>query len=43
MLILKRDRDLAGRKLIKSQKILRNIGAKKHLKEIEKKLNNLMK
>jgi len=43
MLILKRDIDLARKNLIKSQKILRNIGAKKHLIEIEEKLNNLKK
>ena len=43
MLILKRDIDLAKKNLIKSRKILRNIGAKKHLREIEEKLNNLKK
>jgi predicted ATPase len=43
MLILKKDTDLAKKNLIKSQKILKNIGAKKHLKEIEEKLNNLKK
>ena len=43
MLILKGDMDFAKKNLIKSQKILRNIGAKKHLKEIEEKLNNLRK
>ncbi len=43
MSILKRDIDLAKKNLIKSQKILRNIGAKKHLREIEEKLNNLKK
>jgi len=43
MLILKRDIDLAKKNLIKSQKILKNIGAKKHLIEIEEKLNNLKK
>lgn len=41
MLILKRDLNLAKKYLVKSQKILRNIGAKKHLIEIEEKLNNL--
>lgn len=43
MLILKKDIDLAKKNLIKSQKILRNIGAKKHLIEIEEKLDNLKK
>jgi len=43
MLILKRDKDLAKKNLIKSQKILKNIGAKKYLGEIEEKLNNLKK
>jgi len=43
MLILKRDIDLAKKKLLKSKKILGNIGAKKHLKEIEEKLNKLKK
>jgi len=37
MLILKGDMDFAKKNLIKSQKILRNIGAKKHLKENEEK------
>jgi len=43
MLILKKDIDLAKKNLIKSQKILRNIGAKKHLIEIEEKLEKLKK
>ena len=43
MLIIKKDMDLAKKNLIKSQKILKNIGAKKHLGEIEEKLNNLKK
>jgi tetratricopeptide (TPR) repeat protein len=41
MLILKRDIDLAKKKLLKSKEILGNIGAKKHLKEIEEKLEKL--
>ena len=43
MLILKRDIDLAKKNLIKSQKILRHIGTKKYLGEIEEKLNKLKK
>ncbi|MGB6607196.1 MAG: tetratricopeptide repeat protein, partial [Atribacterota bacterium] len=43
MLILKRDIDLAKKNLIKSQKILKNIGTKKYLREIEEKLNILKK
>jgi tetratricopeptide (TPR) repeat protein len=43
MLILKKDMNLAKKKLLKSKIILESIGAKKHLKEIEKKLNNLKK
>jgi tetratricopeptide (TPR) repeat protein len=41
MLILKRDIDLAKKKLLKSKKILENIGARKHLIEIEEKLEKL--
>jgi len=43
MFILKKDADLAKKRLIKSKKILESIGARKHLKEIEEKLNNLKK
>lgn len=43
MFILKNDKKLAKRNLIKSQKILRSINVKKHLREIEEKLNNLKK
>ena len=43
MLILKGDITLAKKNLIKSQKILKSIGVKKHLGEIEEKLNNLKK
>jgi hypothetical protein len=43
MFILKKDVDLARKRLIKSKKILENIGAKKYLGEIEEKLNNLKK
>jgi tetratricopeptide (TPR) repeat protein len=43
MLILKKDTDLAKKKLLKSKKILGSIGAKKYLNEIEEKLNNLKK
>lgn len=43
MLILKGDIDLAKRNLIKSKKILKRIDARKHLGEIEEKLNNLKK
>ncbi len=43
MLILNKDMKLAKRNLIKSQKILKSIDAKKHLGEIEEKLNNLKK
>jgi len=41
MLILKKDLNLAKRKLLKSKKILESIGAKKYLREIEEKLNKL--
>ena len=41
MLILKKDIGLAKNKLIKSQIILGSIGAKKYLREIENKLNDL--
>jgi len=41
MSILKKDTDLARKRLIKSKKILENIGATKHLKEIEEKLEKL--
>ncbi|MCJ7649408.1 MAG: tetratricopeptide repeat protein [Candidatus Lokiarchaeota archaeon] len=43
MLIIKKDMDLAKKNLLKSQKILKNIGAKKYLGVIEEKLNNLKK
>jgi len=43
MLILKGDIDLAKRNLIKSKKILKRIDARKHLGEIEEKLNHLKK
>jgi len=43
MFILKKDVDSARKRLIKSKKILGSIGARKHLKEIEEKLNNLKK
>ena len=43
MLFIKENKDSAKKKLIKSQKILKNIGARKHLGEIEEKLNNLKK
>ena len=43
MFILKKDIDSARKKLIKSKKILGSIGVKKHLREIEEKLNNLKK
>lgn len=41
MLILKKDMNLAKKKLSKSKKILESIGTKKYLREIEEKLNNL--
>ena len=43
MSALKKDVDSARKRLIKSKKILGNIGAKKYLNEIEEKLNNLKK
>jgi adenylate cyclase len=41
--ILKKDADLARKRLTKSKKILSSIGARKHLKEIDEKLNKLKK
>ena len=41
MFILKKDIDLARKKLIKSKKILGSIGVRKHLGEIEEKLEKL--
>lgn len=43
MFVLKKDIALARKILIKSKKILGNIGAKKYLNEIEEKLNKLEK
>lgn len=43
MLVLKGDIDLAKGNLIKSKKILKRIDARKHLGEIEEKLNHLKK
>jgi len=43
MSFLKKDVDLARKRLIKSKKILGSIGARKHLGEIEEKLNKLEK
>ncbi len=43
MYILKKDINSARKKLNKSKKILGSIGVKKHLEEIEEKLNNLKK
>jgi class 3 adenylate cyclase/tetratricopeptide (TPR) repeat protein len=43
MSALKKDVDSARKRLIKSKKILGNIGAKKYLNEIDEKLNNLKK
>ncbi|GAH09494.1 unnamed protein product, partial [marine sediment metagenome] len=43
MSFLKKDVDLARKRLIKSKKILGSIGARKHLGEIEEKLDNLKK
>jgi len=43
MLFIKKNKDLAKKKLLKSKKILESIGARKYLKEIEEKLNNLKK
>ena len=43
MFILKKDVDSARKRLIKSKKILGSIGARKHLKEIDEKLNKLKK
>ena len=41
MLILKKDINLAKKKLLKSKKILENIGTKKYINEIEEKLEKL--
>lgn len=41
MLILKKDINLAKKKLLKSKKILENIGTKKYINEIEEKLKKL--
>jgi tetratricopeptide (TPR) repeat protein len=41
MFILKKDVDSARKRLIKSKKILSSIGVRKHLAEIEEKLDNL--
>jgi len=43
MSLLKKDKDSARKKLTKSKKLLECIGARKHLCEIEEKLNNLKK
>jgi hypothetical protein len=43
MLILKKDINLAKKKLLKSKKMLENIGTKKYIREIKEKLNNLKK
>ena len=43
MFILKKDADAARKRLTKSKKILESIGVRKHLSEIEEKLNNLKK
>ncbi|MBA7567170.1 hypothetical protein ES708_08871 [subsurface metagenome] len=43
MLFIKKNKDLAEKKLLKSKKILESIGAKKYLREIEKKLDKLEK
>lgn len=43
MLFIKKTKDLAKKKLLKSKKILESIGARKHLGEIEEKLNKLKK
>lgn len=43
MLILKKDTNLAKNKLLKSKKILENIGAKKYISEIKEQLNKLEK
>ena len=43
MFILKKDVDSARKRLIKSKKILASIGARKHIDEIEEKLDNLKK
>ena len=39
----RKDTDLARRRLTKAKKILGSIGVRKHLGEIEEKLNNLKK
>jgi hypothetical protein len=41
--ILRNDKILAKKKLIKSKKILKGIGTKRYLKEIEEKLNKIKK
>ena len=41
MLFIKKTKDLAKKKLLKSKKLLESIGARKYLKEIEEKLDNL--
>ena len=41
MLFIRKNKDLAKGKLLKSKKILESIGAKKYLGEIEEKLDNL--
>lgn len=41
MLFIKKNKDLAKKKLLKSKKILESIGARKHLGEIEEKLEKL--
>jgi len=43
MLLIKNNKDSAKKKLLKSKKILESIGAKKYLREIEEKLDNLKK
>lgn len=43
MLILKKDINLAKNKLVKSKKILENIGAKKYINEIKEQLSKLEK
>ena len=43
MLILKKDINIAKKKLLKSKEIFENIGTKKYFNEIEEKLNNLKK
>ena len=43
MLILKKDINLAKKKLLKSKKMLENIGTKKYIREIKEQLNKLEK